>query len=350
MTVSEKPYRVEVSCPKDAKERYYFVKDVRVGDKKGKVRKYLCSEKVPTYGELEDYRKRFGPELERKAAKKAGELGVLKYNTEFLTTDLLSKLEELKYLYKQFNTLLTVNEQTAYEEKFEVCYIQGTTSIEGNTFTREETHELLYHGVVPSSKSLREVNEIQNFKKVKTYRDTYRGKVTIEFIKNLHSLIVQNIDDESAGMFRRTDDIGIIGCDLQVTPSLIIEDELQRIIDYYYQRSEENYHPFEEAAMFHYFFEMIHPFADGNGRVGREIFNYMLTRSHYPKMLFLGDDRSLYLDGLKRANEDNYSDLVALFANLIISQRMDILLKNLENLIGKRPQGSQRRLNDFFSI
>ena len=348
--MSEKSYRVEVSYPKNSKERYYLVKDVRVGDKKGKVRKYLCSEKTPTYAELDDFRKKYGFELERKAAKKSGELGVLKYKTEFLTADLLSKLEEIKYLYKQFNTLLTVNEQTAYEEKFEVYYIQGTTSIEGNTFTREETRELLYHGIVPPSKSLREVNEIQNFKKVKTYRDTYRGKVTIEFIKKLHSLIVQNIDDESAGMFRRTDDIGIIGCDLQVTPSLIIEDELQRIIDYYYQRVEDNYHPFEEAAMFHYFFEMIHPFADGNGRVGREIFNYMLNRSHYPKMLFLGDDRSLYLDGLKKANEDNYSDLVALFANLIISQRMDILLENLENLIEERPQPPQRRLNDFFSI
>ena len=38
----------------------------------------------------------------------------------------------------------------------------------------------------------------------------------------------------------RSDDIGIIGCDFQVIPSLIIEDELQRIIDYYYQRTEEN--------------------------------------------------------------------------------------------------------------
>jgi Fic family protein len=127
-------------------------------------------------------------------------------------------------------------------------------------------------------KALREINELQNFKKVKSFRDKYRGNVTIDFIRMLHSLIMSNIDFELAGAFRRTDDVWIQGCELGVTPAELVESELRQAINRYYEKLEKKLHPFEAAALFHYDFELIHPFTDGNGRVGREIFNYMLKK------------------------------------------------------------------------
>lgn len=56
----------------------------------------------------------------------------------------------------------------------------------------------------------------------------------------------------------------------------------------YYDSLQNKAHPFEAAVIFHYEFEAIHPFTDGNGRVGREVFNYMLMREKFPKLLFLG--------------------------------------------------------------
>ena len=127
---------------------------------------------------------------------------------------------------------------------------------------------------MPNGKSLREINEVQNFKQVKLYRDKYRGKVSIDFIRTLHSLIMNNIDVNSAGAFRRTDDIWIQGCDIRVTPAELIEEELSSAIDRYYERIEvRSIHPFEAAVLFHFDFELVHPFTDGNGRVGREIFH-----------------------------------------------------------------------------
>lgn len=56
--------------------------------------------------------------------------------------------------------LLTVNEAEVYEKNFEMHYIQGTTSIEGNTLSLNEAHDLLEYGSIPRSKPLREINEI----------------------------------------------------------------------------------------------------------------------------------------------------------------------------------------------
>jgi Fic family protein len=144
--------------------------------------------------------------------------------------------------------------------------------------------------------------------------------------------------------------IGISGCDFRLTPAFEIEDELKRIIDDYYEHLKSGGHPFEEAAMFHYQFEMTHPFTDGNGRVGRELFNYLLMRSRppYPKLLFLGKDRLQYIKALRLGNEERYAEMVSHFADMIIGQRLDVLNENFRSMMAAERRG-QRRLPDFVS-
>jgi len=323
--------RLEVSYQNN-NPRYYLVKDVRVGTKNAKIKKYLGTT-PPTPEDLDEYKKKYALEIELKAATAAGRLGSIAYKTQYLTNDQVSRLEEIRYLTRVSSKLLTKSESDAYEQQFEVKYVHGTTAIEGNTLSLQEAGDLLLHDIVPHAKSLREVNEVQNFKSVKVFRESYKGHINPEFIKKLHSLIMHNIDEESAGIFRRTDDIGIVGTDIQLSPSVMIEDELKEISLYYYKRIKEGYHPFEEAVMYHYFFETIHPFADGNGRVGREILNYMLDWQKYPRLLFLGKDRARYIDALRHGNAEKYPDMITTFADLIIGQRMDILKTNIKNLL-----------------
>ncbi|MCK4270441.1 MAG: Fic family protein [Methanogenium sp.] len=347
--MSRNPYRVEINYPKNRKPQYFLVKDVWFGGKKSKVKKYLCSGDPPSQETVELYRM-FAFDLELKAAKKVGKLSVDQYKIRYLNRELANVLEEIRYLHKIFTKLLSKNEAEVYESNFEYHYVQGTTSIEGNTCSLDETKNLLEHGIIPKTKTLREINEIQNFKNVRKYRENYKGKVSIDFIKSLHALIMQNIDHESAGYFRRTDDIGIIGCDALLSPSSEIENELNHIISFYYNQIKEGSHPFEEAIMFHYFFEMIHPFADGNGRVGREILNFMLPKNKYPRVLFLGEERENYLDALKHGNQENYSLMVDYFVRIIINQRMNVLKENVEKLLKSRPKTGQSRLSDYFSV
>ncbi|MDA0525290.1 Fic family protein [Methanococcoides alaskense] len=344
--MAKRPYRVEVNYPKDKKPRYFLVKDVWFKGKKSKIKKSLGTN-PPSEDDIKRYTDEFAFEIEFKVAEKKAEFSSNMFNFDYLNLEKVKEIERLRFLYKTFTELLTTNEIEAYEQSFEINYVQGTTSIEGNTFSLQEARDLLVDGIIPKDKPLREINEIQNFKKVKQYRDNYKGKVTIEFIKNLHYMIMDNIDYESAGIFRRTDDIVITGCDLQVAPSLLIEDDLTLIINEYYSSIENNKYTFEQAVLFHYKFEMIHPFADGNGRVGREIFNYMLNRENYPKLLFLGDDREMYIKSLKYGNKDEFEPMVKMFVNLILSQRYEILIKNLRKVVIPQKRGGQMRLTDF---
>jgi Fic family protein len=346
-------YRVEKGTTKKGTIKYFLVKDVKVGKKIARERRYIKSGDPPTAEELQKFSKENAIDIEVKALNKAAKLSSSRYIARYLSKEEVSVVERIRYLYKAFTNTLTTNELKKYEKDFEISYVSGTTSIEGNTLSLKETYDLLINDIVPKEKSAREINEVQNFKRVLAYREKYHGRITIKFIKNLHGIIVSNIDYESAGSFRRSDFIGISGCDLRVTPYFEIEDELKRAIDDYYNNIKRGSYPFEEAILFHYRFEMIHPFIDGNGRVGRELLNYLLIRNRppYPKLLFLGKDRPTYIQALKLGNEEKYKEMVNFFVDLIIKQRLDVLRKNFEMIMETetRPKG-QLKLTDFVNI
>ena len=343
-------YRLEKQASKDGAEKYYLVKDIKIGKNNAKVRKHIGG-KAPSPGELKSLSESLALEIETRAVEKASRLSHARYSTRYLSKEMSERLELVRYTYKAFTEILTTDEKRKYEEEFEINYVQGTTAIEGNTLTLGDTRDLLYSGFLPAKKSLREINEVQNFRRVIDYRNLYRGRLSLRYIKGLHALIMNNIDYESAGTFRRTDLIGISGCDRALTPSFEIEDELEKIIGNYYNNIRAGAHPFEEAALFHYHFEMIHPFTDGNGRVGRELFNYLLLRSKppYPKLLFLGKDRPEYLQALRHGNEERYAEMVAVFAELIIRQRQKVLVENFRRIMESGARG-QMRLSDFVEV
>jgi hypothetical protein len=124
--MARKPYRVELIYAKGRKPQYYLTKDIWFKGKKDKVRTYIGTEQ-PTIDEIELARK-FAFNLEIKAARKIGKISEDKFLSKYIPISKIADLEELRYLYKKFNQLLTKNEISAYEQKFELQYVQGTTS------------------------------------------------------------------------------------------------------------------------------------------------------------------------------------------------------------------------------
>jgi Fic family protein len=346
----EKKYRLDRIVSDDGKEAFYLVKDVRVKNLKGKVTKYVGSSE-PNADELTRLRNEYSFDLEMKAVDKKTELSISLFKTDRMDSvkaKLLAEgIEGLRFLCESFSHHLTTSEVEWYSNLMETQYVNGTTSIEGNTLTYAQASSLLKDGVLPENKSLREVNEVQNFRKVHALRVKHRDKVDLNFIREMHRRIMDNIDLESAGVFRRTDLVGINGCEFQLTPSMMIGTELQEALDEYYKKLDDGHNVFIEAIAFHHAFERIHPFSDGNGRTGREIFNYMLERAGYPRLLFLGKDREKYIGALKEGDDGHFDKMMASFEQLLITQRKAIIDENFEKIMKAPVKKGQMRLTDF---
>lgn len=342
-------YRLERKVIDSGKTEYYLAKDFRVRNHKSKVVKYVGTDE-PDLKKIEELSIEHSSEIELKVIDKKAELSTQDYKDdlfpETMRVDVITHVERVKYLVLGFKDIMTTREVDVYEEGLEIDYIHGTTSIEGNTFDARETRNLILEGALPKDKNLREINEVQNFKNVAKYRNKYEGKVTMEFIKKLHALIMNNIDNEGAGTFRQTDLVGIRGRDFMLTPALMIEEELQAAIDHYYERIEAGYHPFFEAVVFHHKFERIHPFTDGNGRVGREVLNYMLMSEKFPRLLFV-KERAAYMEALAAGDNGDLGGMVLKIMGIVIEQRGKVARKNLENLSQLAKKDGQTRLLDF---
>ena len=342
-------YRLEMKTSDTGSKSYYLIKDFRVKGTKGRVTKYIGTEE-PNSQRIEELSALHSSDIELKVVEKKAEISAKSYTTDILpeenARDLIKILERVKYIVLAFKGIMTTKEIEMYEEGLEIDYVHGTTSIEGNTMSRRETGTLIRDGVPPENKTLREINEVQNFRNVSKYRNKYKGRADVTFIKKLHAMIMNNIDLDGAGIFRRIDNIGIGGRDFMLTPWPMIEDELNEAIDDYYARVEVGHHPFIEAVRFHHTFERIHPFTDGNGRVGREVLNYMLMRHDYPRLLFV-KGRALYLKALAEGDDGDHGGMTLTMADLMIEQRSDVAERNMKKLSEIVKRKGQTRLIDF---
>ncbi|MDD3043541.1 MAG: hypothetical protein PHW56_11535, partial [Methanosarcinaceae archaeon] len=236
--------------PSASGDKYYLVRDIRVGKKGTKVSRLIKTGSPPTPEEEHAAIEEHGADIFIQAAVKFGELRSQTLKYEYILPSIGREIEKIRYLHKILQDTLTSYELEEYEKNCEYQYVHGTTSIEGNTLDLRETKQLLNDNIAPDNKLLREINEVQNFKLVKNYRDSYKKPVTIEFILKTHQFVMTNIDIEMAGVFRRSNAIGINGYDGLLPPAEIIEESIQGIIDEYYQKVSEGYCPFEQAVLF----------------------------------------------------------------------------------------------------
>ena len=298
-------------------DSFFLSKDIYFKGTRKRIR-IKCEGNLPKAKDIERFVVSHINEIGEKARSARIALVSDYYALQYIPIELMQDFEKITVTVQIILDFLPIHEQEIYKQRFGMRYIHGTTSIEGNTLSLQQVRDLIEFDVTPQAKSKREVFEVSNFEKVLEYRTTYKGKVTLTFIKKLHELIIRETGEAEPGSFRHNDRIMIVGYDFPLCPSLLIEEQLQQIINEYYTKIKGSYHPFEQAVLFHLHFETIHPFDDGNGRVGREIFNYMITKEGYPPMLFLGEERETYLSALNHGNAGRYENMVRTIMNMYI--------------------------------
>lgn len=190
-------------------------------------------------------------------------------------------------------------------EIYRVEWTYNSNAIEGNTLTLLETKIVIEEGLTIGGKQLREHFEVINHKEAITFVEELVERdepLTESVLKQIHYLILKNIDNSNAGVYRKVN-VGISGSKHQPPHFLAVPDEMRGLFEWYDQ-NKDRLHPVELAALFHFKFVYIHPFSDGNGRTARLLMNLLLMKHGYPPAIVKAEpmSRIRYYETLEMAS------------------------------------------------
>ncbi|MGC9445133.1 MAG: Fic family protein [Candidatus Methanospirareceae archaeon] len=297
--------------------RYLYIADsVKVNAKKLTITFYVGRLEKTS---LDGFTKKVG-EFELIKLKKYTDYRLKKHRCDVLDPPRALNLEFLAYGYQQLREHYA-DEFGRYQEAVFVKYAQGTTAIEGNTITTRQARELLKHNVTPSGKTLREIHELINFRDLQTYLHGYKGDVSERLIKQMHAIIERNISD-IVGAYRQIQ-VWIEKADYVPPPPFEIPTLMKELIAWY-RKNKGRLHPFELGIRLHTKFVTIHPFTNGNGRIGRALLNFVLQKNGYPTLILDLGDRERYLDAVAEGNDEKYDPIITFMYDMYLSQHRQI--------------------------
>ena len=238
--------------------------------------------------------------------------------------------DEVDSLKKELDSKRPIPKETlkSLRESINLEWTYNSNGIEGNTLTLRETQVVL-EGITVGGKSIKEHLEAINHEKAILFLDDLvknNEPISEWNIKNIHQLILKDIDNENAGRYRK-ENVTIKGATHIPPDYLKVPELMEKLILTYNTWSE--YHPIIQAALLHGELVKIHPFVDGNGRTSRLLMNLDLMNSGYNPVIIKKESRLKYYEALDKAHTTgNYTD----FVKLVTKLEVEMLKKYLELL------------------
>lgn len=256
---------------------------------------------------------------------------LIRENLNQILEEKLKKLNKLRPLSK---TLLQ-----KLKERFEVEMTYNSNAIEGNSLTLKETYWIIQEGITVKGKPLKDILEAKNHKEALDflYELVEHGSqftFSEHLIKQLHALIIQDIDREKAGRYRDVD-VFITGTDHTPPSAFEVMPKMHELIQWA-RHSHTKMHVVEFSALLHHKFVHIHPFEDGNGRTGRLLMNIFLMKYGFPIAIIQKNDRQKYYRTLRAADSEDFKPLVNFVAQAVL-RSLNIYLDTLTPVKEKEP-------------
>lgn len=187
--------------------------------------------------------------------------------------------------------------------------VYNSNAIENSTLSLPETEKILLEMEVSRNISVREVYEAKNLARVSAYvralsKDRELSK---ELICALHGMLLVGIDDTIAGRFRKANEFVRVGTFIAPAPEHI-DLLMDRMLEEY--TSNLTTYPLDAIARFHLEIETIHPFNDGNGRIGRALINLQLQRIGFPNVIIRDKEKQEYYRGFTTYRDDKKTQIM----------------------------------------
>ena len=210
--------------------------------------------------------------------------------------------------------------------------VYNSNAIENSPLTFKETEKILLDMEVSRDVSLREVYEAKNLARVIGYirnksKETETNKETILL---LHQMLIGGIDDKIAGRFRKLGEYVRVGSYIAPAPEHV-EKMIEAIITEY-TGDLSNYF-LDKIAKFHLDFGTIHPFNDGNGRIGRVLICFQLQRLGFPIIIIRDREKKEYYKSFVEYRDGKNSKTMEKVVALAL---MESLSKRITYLKGQK--------------
>lgn len=273
--------------------KYYFAHSFREGGKVQKIRVYL------------------GTNLKKRVLKERLEKASELLKQQVNSFKIIRSPLKYRFAKRDLETIKALKRKRKFEifhlseedwQAFTELFTYNTNAIEGSTITQHEVFEILKENKWPFSKPKEEISEaygvakaIEHIRKIKTH-------ISLALILKIHKLIFEN-SKTFAGKFReRGVEVGIrdaIGNLVHLgAPATRVVPLLNELIKWY-NKNRKKLPPIVLAIVLHNQFEYIHPFEDGNGRVGRLLLNNILLKHKFPPVNISVKNRKKYYQTLK---------------------------------------------------
>lgn len=159
----------------------------------------------------------------------------------------------------------------------------NSNAIENSTLTLKDTEDILIRGQIMRDAEIREIYEAKNLSRaLELLIENPSQNLTVELILALHKILLSGINDSFAGRFRSGDEWVRVGTHIGANPDFV-NDLIYKLVESY--NREDSREPISKISYFHNEFEYIHPFCDGNGRIGRILINQQLMKLNLPPII-----------------------------------------------------------------
>lgn len=213
--------------------------------------------------------------------------------------------------------LKILNKDKNIRDRFLLEMTYNSNAIEGSRMSIKEI-ELAFEGKKVRGKEMFEVFEAVNHKNAMGFLlDSVRPDFEIDqkYILRLHEIVMYNFNNKLPGKYR-TGQVNLINADIKLPNSQEVPLRMGKLI-----KNINNYKDNDiigKIAMDHYEFEAIHPFFDGNGRIGRLIMITQLLSKGFAPAIIQVNDRYKYYMALSKADLGDYRNIVQMICDSII--------------------------------
>jgi len=198
--------------------------------------------------------------------------------------------------------------------------VYNSNAIENSTLTLKETEKILLEMEVERNVSLREVFEAKNLSRVMEFIKSKSGELEIELILLLHKMLITNINDEIAGRFRKSGEYVRVGTYIAPPPEYIERRIENALIAY---SSDHETYFVDKISLSHLEFEHLHPFVDGNGRIGRVLINYQLMQCGFPSVIIRNKEKKEYYKAFREFDEKKNAKIMERILALAVLESLN---------------------------